>query len=169
MLLKTTAPSRSPRSVPWKLLEHICHYPLSRLEANKILTNLNHGFRSRFSRETASDNSQRPDTILQQWRASRHGSARLLQSLRRGGPQETPTQSATLRNNWTTVRLADVLPDQPVNARCTRRILLQIYHCRRRSPPGYSAWALTVSPSHHWPYWSCDIPSPSVCRRLPPV
>lgn len=40
-------------SVPCKILEHIiCRHLLSHLESNKILTNLNHGFRSGFSCET---------------------------------------------------------------------------------------------------------------------
>ena len=40
-------------SVPCKILEHIiCRHVMSHLEKNKILTNLNHGFRSGYSTET---------------------------------------------------------------------------------------------------------------------
>ena len=35
-----------------KLLEHICKHLLDHLENNKILTNLNHGFRAGYSCET---------------------------------------------------------------------------------------------------------------------
>ena len=40
-------------SVPCKLLEHIiCRHLMKHLETNKILTNLNHGFRSGYSCES---------------------------------------------------------------------------------------------------------------------
>jgi hypothetical protein len=56
-------------SVPCKLLEHIiCRHLMKHLETNKILTNLNHGFRSGYScesEETTVDEGVTQRTVLE--------------------------------------------------------------------------------------------------------
>ena len=73
-------------SVPCKLLEHIiCRHLMKHLETNKILTNLNHGFRSPIirllMRITTTDNNKRLSERTRQRPPSRCCHPRLLQSL----------------------------------------------------------------------------------------
>ena len=104
-----------------------------------------------FMWDTTSNNSQRPDVILQQWQTSGYSNLCLFQGLWHRTSQEAPPQTGTAWNNGTIACLAHNLPDQQIYACCARGNKLWSHQHRLRCTPQNSAWTPTIPLSYQWP------------------
>ena len=137
-------------SVPCKILEHIiCRHLLKHLENFKILTHLNHGFRSGYSCETQLLTTA--DDLLSSFDNNKQIDIAILDFSKAFDTvphKKTSLQTVKLWYPWAYTVLVGVLPHKKIHASSHQGKIIQTYQRGLWSTPGYSVRTPTLSLPH---------------------